>query len=204
MGLLSTTTSITRYKVDGRLDEPLLDTIATGLKKYAITDIDGNPSEQTVGWTSFRNPYDPVFDGSNFVMGSYLVFSMRVDKKSIPAKMVQKYAAAETAKRLKETGREHLSANEKKMVKDHVLNLLNLKIPATPNVYDAVWHYEAGKLWFFSNLKNANEQLETLFNKTFGINLVRRIPYTLAMDIDNLSHEQRDALAKLAPTEQHY
>ena len=202
MGILSATTSITRYKVDGQLDEPIIETIEAGLKKNAITDIDGNPSDQAAGWTSFKNPYEPDFEGSSFVLGTYLLFSMRLDKKTIPTKMVQKYMAAETAKRLKDTGRDFLSANEKKMIKDHVLNLLNLKIPATPNVYDVIWQYEAGELWFFTTLKSANEHLETLFTKSFHINLVRRIPYTMAMDIKDLSHNQRDALAKLAPAEQ--
>lgn len=199
MGLLAATTSICRYRVNGRLEEPILDTIAAGLKKFAINDIDGNPSEQAVGWTSFENPYLPDFEDSNFVMGTALVFALRLDKKTIPNKLVQKHVTAECAKRLKESGREHLSANEKKMIKDHVLNMLNMKIPATPNVYDVVWHYEQGDLWFFSNLKGANEQLETLFAKTFHLNLIRRIPYTMAADAPQLKDHQRDALLKLTP-----
>jgi recombination associated protein RdgC len=71
-------------------------------------------------------------------------------------------------------------------------------MPATPNVYDVVWQYEQGSLWFFSSLKSANEQLETLFFKSFGVHLIRQIPYTLAMLKDILSSAQKDALEKLA------
>lgn len=198
MGLLSATTSLTRYTVNGRLDEPILETLASGLKKYAVSDIDNNPSEETAGWTSFKDPYTPGFEGSNFMVGTYVIFALRVDKKSISSKLVQKHYAGEAAKRLKELGRDFLSANEKRMIKDHVINMLNLKIPSTPNVYDIVWQYEKGELWFFSNLKSANEHLETLFAKSFHLSLIRSIPYTMAAVDKQLSHGERDALEKLS------
>jgi len=81
MGLLSSSVSITRYKVEGELKEPVLETIANGLKNNIITEIDGDISEKAVGWTSFENPFKPDFDGSSFVIGTYLVFSIRIDKK---------------------------------------------------------------------------------------------------------------------------
>ena len=202
MGLLSASTSLTRYKVDGKLEDPILDTIAAGLKKNTISDIDDNPSEQAAGWASFQDPFNSNFDGSSFMIGTYIVFALRVDKKSVPAKMIQKHYAIASALRLKETGREFLTADEKRMVKDHVINMLNLKMPSTPNVYDVVWQYESGELWFFSNLKSANEALETLFIKSFGVSLVRSIPYTMAvMDPRMTSHEQ-DLLHKLSASQQ--
>ena len=197
MGLLSATTSLSRFKVDGQLDDPVIDTIAAGLKKNIITDIDGNPSDRAVGWSSFQDPFKPDFEGSSFIIGTSIVFALRIDKKSIPSKMVQKHVAVESAKRLRELGRDFLSANEKKMIKDHVINQLSLKMPATPNVYDVVWQYESGDLWFFSNLKNANEELETLFIKSFGVSLVRSIPYTMAALDKRITASEQDALNKL-------
>ncbi len=199
MGLLSSSTSVTRYSVEGQLEEPILDSIAAGLKRHAISEIDDHPSELGAGWTSFKNPYVPDFESSSFVIGTYLVFSLRVDKKSIPSKLVQKHFAGESARRLKETGRDFLSANEKKMIKDHVVNMLNLKMPSTPHVYDVVWRYEQGEVWFFSNLKSANEQLETLFAKSFRVQLMRRIPYTMASLSADISPAERDTLSQLAP-----
>ncbi|MBT8338682.1 MAG: exonuclease, partial [Desulfatitalea sp.] len=64
-------------------------------------------------------------------------------------------------------------------------------------VYDVVWHYESGQVWFFTNLKSANETLETLFLKSFGLHLIRLIPYTMAALDASLSSGQRDALNKL-------
>jgi DNA recombination-dependent growth factor C len=199
MGLLATTSSITRYQVNGHLKEPILETIASGLKKFAIRDIDGQPSEQTAGWTDLKSPYSPDSIELNFSMGVALVFALRLDKKSVPSKLLNKHFAAECAKRLKGSERDYLSSNEKQLIKDHIQNKLNIRMPATPNVYDVVWHYEQGSLWFFSNLKRANEELETLFSKSFQLSLIRRIPFTMATDAPDLNDHQRDLLLNLSP-----
>jgi hypothetical protein len=125
---------------------------------------------------------------------------MRIDKKSIPAKVVQKHYALEMKKRLENSGREFLSKTEKKEIKDYVLNLLNLRIPATPNIYDLIWDYESEKLWFFSNQKGANEELETLFSKSFKLKLIRLFPYSMAVFTSPLSDTEKDALSHLTPT----
>ncbi len=200
MGLLSSTVSITRYTVDGKIKEPILETVATGLKKHTITDIDDNVADKAVGWTSFENPFKPDFEGSTFVFGTLMLFSLRVDKKAIPAQIVKKYQTLEVARRIAETKRDHLSRNEKKLIKEAIINKLCLKVPATPNIYDIIWHYEASSLWFFTNLKTANEELETLFSKTFKINLIRLFPYTCAELAAELTSAEKNALNQLTPT----
>lgn len=200
MGLLSSSVSITRYKVEGKLEKPVLETVANGLKKNVIQEIDDDVSEKAVGWTSFNKPFKPDFEGSSFVFGTHMVFSLRIDKKTIPQKIVQKHYNMEMAKKLAESGREYLSRNEKKLIKEHVINALSLRIPATPNIYDLIWNYEESSLWFFSNLKAANEELETLFSKSFKQNLIRLFPYTTADLLAGLSDTDRDVLSKLSPT----
>ena len=200
MNLLSASISITRYKVEGRLKTPVLETVAAGLKKNAVSEIDGQSLEKAVGWTSFEKPYQPDFSGSTYTYGSYLVFGLRIDKKTIPSKMVKKHFMIESARRLAESGRQYLSRNEKQTIKDRVIDRLNLKIPATPNVYDIIWNYEDSVLWFFSNLKAANEELETLFLRSFDLTLIRVIPYTAALLASGLTDTEKDILLKLSPT----
>ncbi len=200
MGLFSNSASITRYKVHGKIKPPLLETVANGLTKHTISEIDKQVSDMTVGWTSLEKPFQPDFSGSLFVYGNYFVFSLRIDKKNIAPKILKKHYSVEAAKRLADSGREYLSKSEKKMIKDHVINTLSLRIPATPNIYDLVWHYEDSSVWFFSNLKAANEELETLFSKSFDLSLIRIFPYTEAFLSDNITDSQRDKLQKISPT----
>ncbi|MFH2065813.1 MAG: recombination-associated protein RdgC [Pseudomonadota bacterium] len=199
MGLLSSSVSITQYKVIGEINGNLTTTITEGLKKFSITDIDHEPVQKTVGWTCFESPYIPDFDKTACIIGTYFIFSLRIDKKSIPSKIIKKYYMAEIAKKLAESEREHLSRNEKKTIKDNVINFLSLRIPASPNIYDILWNYEESFLWFFSNQKAANEELETLFSKTFRLKLVRLFPYTMADLSKTLTDKDRDLFNTISP-----
>lgn len=199
MSLLSPSVSITQYRVEGQLPAPVNDHVTAALQNNTISDIDNDASDQTFGWTSFDDPYQPDFEGSRFVIDTAWVFSLRIDKKSIPAKVLKKHYNMEVAKRLAESGRDYLSKAEKKQIKDHVLTVLSMRIPATPNVYDVLWKYEEGVLWFFTNLKAANEALETLFTRSFKLRLVRVFPYTAGLQA-GLSDPERDALDQLKPT----
>jgi len=200
MGILSSSVSITQYRVEGKLSEPVLESVATGLKKNAVEEIDNASSDKAIGWTCFNDPFSTDFDQSPFLIGTHLVFSMRIDKKSIPSKIVQKHYSLEMKKRLEKSGREFLSKTEKKEIKDHVLHLLNLRIPATPNIYDLIWNYESSALWFFSNLKGANEELETLFTRSFKLKIIRLFPYTMAALTSQLSDVEKDAVSQFTPT----
>ena len=201
MGLLSSTLSITRYQVRGDIQKPVLDFVASGLKKYAITEIDDDAVEKSVGWTSFEKPYAPDFSNESFVIGTYLIFSLRIDKKNIPSKLVAKQYAIESNRRLSRTGRRIISSNEKKMIQEQVLHVLSLKIPATPNVYDLVWNLENQTLWYYTNLKAANEELESLFAASFNLSLIRMFPYTSAVLTAGLSNSQKDILHQLVPVD---
>jgi len=201
MSILSNTVSITRYKVHGDIKAPIIDNIADGLKSNTILDIDNQISDKATGWTSFDKPFQPDFEGSSFVCGNAFVFALRIDKKNIAAKVLKKHYTIEAAKRMADSGRDFLSKNEKKLVKEHVLSGLSVRIPATPNVYDLVWHYEDSMVWFFTNLKAANEELETLFSKSFNLSLIRLFPYTAAELSSDLSDSQLDELRNISPTQ---
>jgi len=200
MGILSSSVSITQYRVEGKISEPIIESVATGLKKHAVEEIDAESSDKAIGWACFNNPFSTDFNQSPFIIGTHFIFSMRIDKKMIPSKIIQKHYMLEMKQRLNKSGREFLSKTEKKEIKDHVLHLLNLRIPATPNIYDLIWKYESNTLWFFSNLKGANEELETLFTRSFKLKLIRLFPYSMATLASPLSDVEKDALSQFTPT----
>lgn len=200
MGLLSSAVSISRYRVDGKIENPVTEAVAKGLTKNTIVDIDEDPSEKSVGWTSFDKPFSANFDGSSFLFGNLFIFSLRIDRKSLPAKLIKKYLTIETAKRLNKTRQRFLSKDEKKALKDKVITDLAMRVPSTPNVYDLIWNYEKSDVYFFSNLRSSNEELESLFKRSFNLSLIRIFPYTAADLLSDLSDSERDALIGLSPT----
>ena len=114
MNLTSSSVSITRYNVQGNFRSRVIDTVAEGLKRHTTADIDQQVLDKAVGWASFDKPFQPDFSGSDFVYGSYFVFSLRIDKKNISAKVLKKHYTIEAARRMAESGREILSKAEKK------------------------------------------------------------------------------------------
>lgn len=200
MGLLSSSASVARYRIKGKIKDPLLDTIARGLNKYRIAEIDNYSEDKISGWTSFKNPYMADFSGSSFVYDPYIVFSLRIDKKSIPSKTIQKQYVTEMTRRLSGKGRDYISLHEKKEIKAQIIASLGKRIPATPNVYDVVWLPEKASLWFFSTLKSANEELESLFLKSFDLVLIRLFPYTQAHCMDGFSDRDIDQLNHMSPS----
>jgi hypothetical protein len=200
MGILSSTVSITPYRVEGKLDQPIMETVAKGLNKNVIEDIDKDSADRAVGWACFNEPFSVDFDQHPFLIGTHFVFSMRIDKKTIPAKVIAKYHAFEMKKRMKNSGRDFLSKSEKKEIKDQVIHMLSMRIPPTPNIYDLVWNYESEELWFLSNLKTANEELETLFTRSFKLKLIRLFPYTMAVLTSPLDPVEKDAVNQFKPT----
>jgi len=200
MGILSSSVSITQYLVEGSIESSFMETVTDALKANAIREIDNEPDDKSVGWTSFQSPYQPDFEGSSYMYGTNLVFSLRIDKKTVPSKVVTKQLKMAIDKRLEQSERESLHRNEKSEIKDEVLRRLFLRMPATPNMYDLIWNYEQKILWFFTNQKAANEELETLFSKTFKLSLIRMFPFTAAELTCNLQDTEKDYLTKLSPT----
>ena len=88
MGVLSSSVSITQYRVEGGIETAFMETVTDALKNNAIREIDNEPDEKSVGWTCFQSPFKPDFEGSSFMFGTHLIFSLRIDKKSIPPKLM--------------------------------------------------------------------------------------------------------------------
>lgn len=200
MGLLSSSVSVNRYYVEGKFEEPVLDAVKKGLVKYSFRENDEDPSNKNTGWTSFNNHFNPDFKGSSFIIDALFVFSLRIDKKSVSPKIIKKFFYLEMTKRLQESGREYLTANEKKAVKEQVTDTLFLRVPAVPNVYDIIWNYEKSILWFFSTNKSANEEMETLFSASFKQRLIKIFPYSEAALLLALTDKERDLLSNLSPS----
>lgn len=200
MSLLSSSVSINRYHVEGKIKDSILDIVRDGLIKYSFKEIDEESSDRIAGWTSFNNHFKPDFDGSSFVIDEVFVFSLRIDKKTLSPKIIRKFYEMEMAKQLEKSERGYLTAKEKKQIKEHVLDVLYLRMPATPNIYDIVWNFEKSMLWFFSNNKSANEELENLFQKSFKQRLIKIFPFFEADFLLGLQDIQRDKLSGLSPS----
>ncbi|MCW7754969.1 recombination-associated protein RdgC [Desulfobotulus sp. H1] len=199
MALLSSSTALTRYRVEGNHENLSLESIRDRVHSNRFPEIEDPAALFTSGWTPFESHYLSDFSEKTIVFGNFILFCLRIDKKAIPSKILKKLVIMETQKRLQESGKDFLSKNEKKALKEDIEASLLLRIPATPSIYDFLWDMEAGEAYFFSSQKAASEEVETLFLKTFERQLIRIFPYTAVMFTKNITDTQKDAFTTLSP-----
>ncbi len=199
MGFLSTTLSMSRYHIQNTFENEPMEQVRNGLIKNAIPKLESEYEEISAGWTPFESPFLPDFEKFSFVFGNYFLFSLRIDKKSIPAKLVQKQMAIEIEKKKEKSGRDLVSKNEISEIKEMVMDVLMHKMPSIPNVYDVLWNYESADLFLFTTQKAANEFFETIFVKSFTLKPIRIFPYTLVETKSAFSDPQKDRIMTLTP-----
>lgn len=199
MALMASTHSISRYHIDGKIEGSITEEVLNGLITHSIPKIESEYDEISAGWTPVESPYNPDFEKFSFQFGTYFLFSMRIDKKSIPAKLIQKYMAIEIEKKKEKSGRDFISKNEKSEIKEMILDILMHKMPSIPSVYDVLWDYEKNNLYLFTTQKAANEFFETLFLKSFNLKPIRLFPYTIVETKSNFSNPQKDRVLSLVP-----
>ena len=194
MAFLSSSSSISRYYVEGKFDDSIMENIQTGLEKNSLPEIESEYTEIAAGWTPFESPYKPDFNKFGFSFGTYFLFNLRIDKKSIPQKVIKKHISIEIDKRLEKSGRSFISKNEKSEIKDLIVDNLMRRIPSVPNIYEVLWNYEESNLFFFTTQKAANELFETIFFKSFDLKAIRLFPYTMIEKKSKLSNQQKDII----------
>ena len=200
MPLLTSTSSFLRYKIENESQELSLNDIRTALKNNGFPEIhDSDMTESISGWTTLENPYDPDFDSDHISYGTNIVFSLRIDKKSIPQKIIQKEMIIQTKKILKESGRDYLSKNEKSKLKEEIILKLSLIIPSTPNIYDVLWIPEKKEILFFTTQKSINELFETLFRHTFSLPIIRLFPYTKVYFNEDFNNGEKENFYNTKP-----
>ncbi len=199
MGFLSSSHSMSRYHIEGNFDGQIMETIKNRLIQNALPDIQNPYEEISAGWVPFESPYHPDFVNNSFIFGTYIVFSLRIDKKSVPAKLFQKHMVMEMEKKKLESGRNFLSKSEKSRIREEVMDNLIQQMPFVPNIYDVLWNYEKHSLFLFTTQKAVNEFFETIFFQTFDLKPIRIFPYTMIELESQFSANQKDQIYTLSP-----
>lgn len=198
MGLLSSSQAIVRYQVEKVSDSDVLETVRNALIANSMSSIPDEYSETLIGWVPYETPYVIDFEATDFQFGEWFAFSVRVDQKKIPGQLFKQQMAMKINEKLTETGREFLSRNEKIEIRELIKDDLLRKTPFTPTVYECLWNYNKGILFYFAGQKAAKEHLETLFMKSFKRKLIPLFPCTIAMA--GLDANEQGKLINLTPT----
>jgi recombination associated protein RdgC len=89
MGLLKGSFTFARFHVDGQLPQAFLNFVNSRIRANSFRDVLKSTEEKRLGWVSLTDILDTDFKNADYALGDYLIFSLRIDRKLIPPKLMK-------------------------------------------------------------------------------------------------------------------
>ena len=151
MGLLKGSFTFARFHVDGQLPQAFLNFVNSRIKANSFRDVLKSTEEKRMGWVSLTDILDTDFENANYALGDYLIFSLRIDRKLIPPKLMKVKLMEEERRFLAQSGKNRINKQMAAGIKDKVKLELLTKLDAIPSFYDVCWAVgQKHDLFFFA------------------------------------------------------
>jgi len=177
MGILKGSLTFTRYEIGQNLPERFLDFVRERLTRHAFSGLETAERRKIMGWTSLEDILDTQFSYARHIKGDFLLFCLRVDRKTVPSSLLRVETMTAERKYLAETGKDRLYREQKQDIRDRLqLSLLEQSLPV-PSFYDICWSLSGKWLIFTSLSETANLDFLEMFKESFGFTPVPLLPW---------------------------
>ena len=177
MGLLKGSLTFSRYRVIGALPDRFPDFFNERIRRYAFQNVWRIADEKAAGWTSLGNVLDTDFSHASYAIGRYMLFSLRVDRKAVAPSLLSLRILEAEGKQLRDSGQKKLYREQREAIRDSVrLELLGKSLPV-PSFYEICWSPPESTLIFCSLSDKVSEELRGLFEESFALKLIPRVPW---------------------------
>lgn len=198
MGLLKGSPSVTRWRVADALPaEYSAEFIGERLRKHSFTDIENSAEESSCGWAEILDPLSYSFPDGSYLLGPNYAFSLRLDQRRLPAKILNRYYAIREAEFKEKTGRRPNSVKRKEMKESLRLELLRRTL-LTTDLYEAVWLTGRSEVWLAGSGEKLRALFEDVWARTFGLTIRMLVPVTIGLEL--LDNDGRLRLMELKPS----
>ncbi|MBM4364852.1 MAG: recombination-associated protein RdgC [Deltaproteobacteria bacterium] len=199
MGILKGALSVRRYRVIGELPEGFRDRWIDTLNTHQFREPQSPTHKgEVMGWTQAHNLLDTDFtDLNQWLYDRYAYFALRVDKKSVPAKLLRAHLQKRLEAWCKANNRPKAPAAVREELKEALeLELLQKCLPRV-QTWEVLWHVNDGWAVFTNDAELPNERFQKLFLRTFGL---RAVPWS---PLDELTGTEglAEALASAGTTD---
>jgi len=177
MGLRKGTVSFSRYRLIGALPDHFPEFFNERIRKNAFQTVWRTAEEKAAGWTGLEDPLDTDFPYASYALGRYLLFSLRIDRKSVAPSLLRLRVAEAERDKLKETGQKKLYREQREAIREAVrLELLGRTLPV-PSFFDVCWSVPENTLIFCSLSDKVIDDLQALFRDSFQLTLAPCVPW---------------------------
>ena len=183
MGFCNASCSFTRFRIIDPIPSELWTQIPDKLRQFAFRDIDDLPEMQAYGWVCFEDMLDSEWRTAPPHKGAYLLFSLRLDTRRIPAAVIKKHltlALKAEKEKMQEQGKKFISRERKKELKEQVLLRLRQRFLPIPAEFNVIWATDRNEVWFASTQGKMIDLFMEAFLNSFELHLEQITPYSLA------------------------
>jgi hypothetical protein len=127
--------------------------------------------EHSFGAATFENYRSTNFGPANTEFDEYIVFSLRADERKVPAAALNKEfedAVDAELERNRDQGKNFVSRERKKEIKEQVKLRMLAHMPPVPKVVDVIWNTKTDLVFVTDKSKTALTRVENVFNAAFG------------------------------------
>jgi recombination associated protein RdgC len=191
MGILSGALTARRYRIAGDIPDDFRDGYSEALRTYAFRDkASPTAGEELLGWVEIHNLLDTGFEDLNrWLYNNYALFSLRLDKRVVPAKLFRAHLDKKVEAWCQEHGRARCPAAVRGELKELLeFEMLQRTLPRV-SVYEVCWNITEGWLLFHNLSDRANERFVKIFYETFGLQPQPEVPLDLLASDPALSDE---------------
>ncbi|MFK5925378.1 MAG: recombination-associated protein RdgC [Desulfuromusa sp.] len=199
MGFLATSASVCYFQVTGSLNpQNKFKELPDKLAVEGFRSIEQSADELSTGWVQLDD-----YDSSDFTSphncwrDHYLCFSLRQDRRRIPAALLKRQIIKLSEKFLAEQPTmRFVPKGEKEQIRDQARSSLLVRTLPAPSFYDVIWDTDRQLLRFCSLGQNTIDSFQGLFHQTFpGLRLQLFHPLARASQI--LPEKLREELQKI-------
>ena len=176
MGLRKGTLTFSRYRLIGAQQDHFLDFFNERIRRNAFQSRLANSGREGC-WLDcpLDDPLDTEFQFAAYAQGRYLLFCLRVDRKSVPPALLRLRITEAERKKLTETGQKKLYREQREAIREAVrLDLIGKTLPA-PAFFEICWSFTEKRLIFCALSDKIFEEFQELFRESFQLTLS---PYT--------------------------
>ncbi len=174
MSILSGALTVRRFRVDGDLPDDFRERYRDSLNQLAFREPPNERGKEEVeGWVQIHNLLDNEFDDFNqWLYDGYAVFALRVDKKTLPAKLFSATLAKKCDAWAQENGMERCPASVRTTLKDDLEDEWLRRTLPRAAVTEACWNLNAGWVVLHSHSDGVADRFRKRFYRTFGLPLL--------------------------------
>ena len=197
MAILKGPMTVRRYRVSGDVPEGFRLMYSDALSAHAFREPHSTSHrEEVVGWVEGGNMLDTNFEDINrWFWEPYAFFTLRMDKKVLPAKWVRAMRDKRVADWCEHNAQRIAPGAVRRDIKDAVENELLAKTLPRVQLTEVCWNVDEGWLLFHSQSVRLNDVFRKRFHATFGMELHAEHP------LEWLSEDLASALEGVGATD---